>query len=1130
MVSIQLYGRIQKTNPSANVWTDYQLLELSEAEPIRLTKSVIDLQDPTVVASAFSQTFVLPGTPKNSAFFKGLYNVNSLDFDPSLKIDSYINIEGEFYMSGSLRLLTVFSNYQTGNDEFEVQFVGETRTFGGQIEGKFLAQLNFDDYSHLLTYDNIRLSWNANDASAAKLLGGDIIYPLVEYGYTYDTADQPIQSTLAVYSGTTGGSIRGFTNSSFPLQLTQNRPFIRAKVIWDKIFDAAGFTYTSSFIEGGTGSFFSQIYYTSTTDARPEIYGGLAPFTNAFGNPRQVPMLNTVWTPLIWAQDPEDFDLYNAYNPTTGRFTSPAALSYLNFSGRLNVTYRTQSGVPNPGFFVRMFRIRAGVTVQLGFQTFSVPPAVSPAIGTFVANFFFSTGGTLAGDIFYFEILAGSVNFNFLRIDDGRLTGLFPNIINPQMMFPNDQYTQAEFIKGINTKFNLVWQPDPNNPNNFLIEPWSDWVGQGTSYDWTDKLDESIPVKIDPLFYNLERTLTFRDANEGDWLNFSYEQKYKQTFGELIRESTIQLITDEREITTFFAPVPLAPIGNSNDFLIPHLAQDTETRREPIQVAPRLVFYNGIQTAPKTWYLRNDAAIAQAQTTYALVSSFFVDIPTDTFQTFDLCWTNPPQFWDPAFNSGKTGRTPISAFTGFWGNWFEANYNPFSKVMTGNFVLNTKDIKNLKFNDLLFVRNAWWMPVKFTDFALGSQQSVEVELVKYGGIVINPGLTGGSRPQDLYLQTGLCYGYSACQACCCDGSLGSTLYSNGVNLSVSTFVFATLNGVFPAAGWYKQGITSYNVNSTGVIVGSYDCNLCSCASVVPETLVEEVACEGESFCEAFCCQGGTADIWTLSGFTGATEMYSSASGDPLTPNYWYHVTGTEYVYQVGADGITVIQGVTGGSCACNELPYVSFLPLGIGASGQFASCCISGVTGASGPQTVWMDAPYFLDASDFYEDASGEDPYGNPVEVWFSDGENWVGVSGGTNVSGGSCDDNEFCPDRTNPVVTRLLNYDGVISATLTSQNFISYDYSNFYWANQDVATGVTFDYSYPTNYSNNSWFQNKIVTGAGLTGNISYSIYENSIQVFNDTFGVTGSNSYTLQEFLTGTGSWEVEIEINPS
>ena len=1128
MQSIQLYARNQEPTSTNTYWNNYILLDQAEAEPIRMTKAVIDLADPTVVASAFSQTFVLPGTSKNSLFFKGIYNVNSFDYDPSIRIDAFINIEGEFYMSGSLRLLTIIADEQTANNEYEVQFIGSTRTFGGAIEGKFLAALNFDDYAHLLTYDNIKLSWNALLPASNKLLDGDIVYPLVEYGYNYDEADQPIQNTLAVYSGTTGGSIRGFTNSANPLLQQQFRPFIRAKVIWDKIFEAAGFTYTSSFISGGTGSFFNQAYYTSTSDSSPVAFP-ISPFTNAFGNPQQVPMLNTVWSPLIFSNSPPDQDLYNAYNTTTGFFTSPGALSFLNFTLRLDVTYRSRVGIPFPGFSVRIWRRRAGVDTLINLTTFSVPPVTTPSIGTFTGTAAQSCGATLAGDQFYWQILAQGVNFEFLRIDTGRLTAVFPNIVNPSMMFPTDQFTQAEFIKGITNKFNLVWQPDPDNPSNFFIEPWNEWIGQGNTYDWTGIMDQSAPAVIEPLFYRLERTMNFRDEAQEDWLNFSFEQKYKKGFGEYQKESTIQSLTGEREVSSFFSPVPLAPIGNSFNFLIPHLAQDTEARREPIQVAPRLVFYNGIQSAPRTWYLRDDTSASIAQTTYPLVSSFFPFVPSDIAQSFDLSWTNPPQFWDPAQNSGLTGRTPTTSYTAFWESWHTLNYSPFSKVMTANFVLSTREIKNLQFNDLVFIKNSWWTPTKYTDFELGSQQSVEVELVKYADLPLNVGATG-TRPQELFLQSNLCYGNFYCEACCCSGSLVTNLYTNGATMATSVFAFATLTGVFPPAGFYKQGDFSYQINSTGTIVAVFACSGCSCTPIVPETLVEEIACEGSTFCEAFCCQGGTATIWTQAGFTGASEIYSSASGDPSTPFEWYHVSGTDFVYQVGSDGFTVVQGVTGGACACNDLPYVEFLSLGVGASGQFASCCISGTTGASGPTSVWMDAPYFLDASDFYEDSTGLIPYGNGIEEWVSDGENWVGVTGGAVGSTGSCGDNNDCPGRTTTVDTRLVNNSGVTGADLVSQNYISFDFSNFFWANQDAVSGSTFDVTYTTNYASNSWFRNTITTGAGTTGDIVVDILENSISVYTDTFGVTGSNTYTLPEFLAGTGSWEVEIEIIPS
>jgi hypothetical protein len=1121
MQYIQLFARDQISN-------QYTELDLMASDPIRVSDAVADLADPTATPSAFSQTFRLPNTSTNGGYFKAVFNVNSEDYNPTLKADCYINIDGMFFMSGSIRLSNVITDTINNKIEYEIQFLGETRTFGGAIEGKYLADLDFRSYAHAISDLNIKKSWNAGTNSPNQLFGGDILYPLCEWGYEYNpTTKIPINSTLAIYANP--GAVKGFTNSINPLSVYQFKPFMRARVIWDKIFEEAGYTYTSNFITDDKGSFFSKIYYVSTGEAEATSIIS-PPIINTVSTSYPIPVGPGSSGVLVFNTSPVIQDYYNAYNPVTGIYTLPFNISSGTFTCSVGINYRTNQNPPRTQCSLAfvLYRIRNGITTQLGVATRFVPISVPNQNASATVNFSLSFGGQNVGDVFFIRIFPGTFDFLTLSVNAGNLSGNFQGLqIDPSVMFPNDQYTQKDFIKGITNKFNLVWENDPDNPRNFFIEPWVEWVARGNQYDWTNKLDENVPVSIEPIFTTQSRKLIFKDSEEADLYNFSFEQANKKVFGQLNLDSNIELITGEKVISSFFAPVPLAPIANSDTFLIPHFAKDTETERQPIQVKPRLVFYNGLVNNPAgiTWYMTDDFGVATAQSQYPLISQF--DSYPFTNSAFDLNWTNPPQFWTGSANpNAGSGQTGVTCYTTFWEKWYNSYYSPFSRVMTASFILNNREIKNLRFNDLIFVKNSWWSPIKYSDFELGPDGRVEMEMIKiWPPIGVTIGAGGGPEPF-LYFQGNLCFGQTLCQACCCEGPITTSLWTNQPDIANSTEAYATASGVFPQQGYYKSGAFSYFVTSGGAISNVFLCSSCDCSVIVPEFLTDEIACVGSTECEAFCCLGGTAEVWSDGGITGATEIYSSASGDPLTPFYWYS-NGTTVV-QVGASGSVVVQGTTGAGCGCGNLQYSDTLWLGVGASGQIGSCCGAGMTGASGAQSVWLDDPYFLDSSEFWTNPDETIPYGNGIEEYLSDGETWVAVTGGSPGTTGDCTIN-ICPGRTTLVQTRLINNSGTTGASLTSQNYISFDSVNFFWANQDFATGVTFDYVYDTYYDPSSFFRNTILTGAGVTGDIVYDILENSVSIDSGTFGVTGSNSYDLPTFVSGTGSWEVQIEIIP-
>ena len=224
-MSVQLFAKA----PGA---TTYQRIDLYAAEPIKLTLSVANIVDPLAANSIFSRTFKVPHTSVNGPFFKAAFNVNATDFDASKKSDAYINDNGVFFSVGNIRLSAIYVNEKTNNVEYEINYYGETSDFGSKIGGGFLSQVNLSAYNHALSYNNVVNSWSGG------LLGGDVVYPLIEWGYNYNSAGVPNQGTLSV------GGVRSFTGptAANAVNFTQLKPVLKAKCLWDAIFEETGYT------------------------------------------------------------------------------------------------------------------------------------------------------------------------------------------------------------------------------------------------------------------------------------------------------------------------------------------------------------------------------------------------------------------------------------------------------------------------------------------------------------------------------------------------------------------------------------------------------------------------------------------------------------------------------------------------------------------------------------------------------------------------------------------------------------------------------------------------------------------------------------------------------------------------
>jgi hypothetical protein len=1145
---VQLFIQIQGSTSS----TDFREIDLYPEEPITYTKRIGHIEDPTVVASDFARTFRVPNTPNNSVVFKTAFNVNSIDYDSTLYCNSYINVNGIYFSSGNLRLENVYRNDSIGLIEYEINYYGQTTTFAANVKSKLMRELDLSEYNHIITYANLVSSWNLT------FLNGDIVYPLAEWGYDYDDStgvNIPVQSTLSVYNPPL--SQKGFTIPTNPLILKQYKPIIRARYLWDKIFSESGFTYTSNFISNE--SIFTNLYHISTgdntSDAEIKVDSfkaeGLQPIAigpnvwnvSVIGGYQQVIINNDI------------YDYGDAFSTTQSHFVCPFSGSYdfliSDSMARISPPVNAAGG-PGPQAGNLTFQLHVnGVPSVFKTAYYESPANISYPLyndNTMTStNIFFPPVNLSAGDIvtvwmipYYVPPQTAPIwfpDFNcYLYLLDFFFSCNYENI-NPQVLIgyfePN--YKQIDFIKGINDRFKLVWEPDPLNETNFLITPWEQWITQGATYSWSDKLDNSKDLSIVPLFSDFTRDIKFKDYEEQDFVNFSYFQEVKQTFGQLNLYSNIETISGETLYDQFYSCVPLAPIPGDNKFLIPHFAKDTETQRDPIVVKPRLVYYNGMIDVPITGsssnvYFVNDGLLPTIMTMsqYPLVSQFS-QYPFDS-PAMDLNFNNSKQFFTGTAGDGYgTGKVQKTVFTEYWQTWYESTYSKYSRKMTATFNLGYSDVVDLRFNDKIWIKDSWWFPTEVRDYKLGSRQNVTVELVKLYGIDLD---LDGIQNISNYVYENICYGNLPCDACCCQVP-GYTFYGNSPSFTQSFAIFSDPGLInYASPGNYFYDGTAYNIGSFGIINATYSCATCSCTGL----LESEFVCFDTTVCFACCCTAFLTQVYRNGATIGtSTQIWADNIGTiPVTPNRWYHQAGDLLVAFVGPDGFTVTMTAPCGGCNCgggggNQLFLDNYnLAYDTGsfpALGAKVACCVGsyGLTMSKGLVSLYGNTQSFTASTSFYFDLFKDYPVGTASTgpLVLSDGEFYKVVTNGTASSLNSCDYSSNCPDRTEVVTFNVNNSIGT-DVTVEVDAQISFDQVLNWWTYGSTSSGVTFSNTFTASYEPNSFIHCDIIAGTAI-GYLTIDRYIDSSLDNTQTYTTPGSIS--SEYFRVGTQSTIVNI-----
>ena len=256
------------------------------------------------------------------------------------------------------------------------------------------------------------------------------------------------------------------------------------------------------------------------------------------------------------------------------------------------------------------------------------------------------------------------------------------------------------------TMFNLVTLVDEDNPNNILIEPYTDVFINSTDsvqLDWTDKIDVS-EMKLTPLT-DLTRKTMFKFVEDDD--DYSFNQ-YKNLVGGHLYGSKkfnagneFNILDSEDEIVAEpFAATLVKPLMSQfPDFITPAIyARGDDATWEGFENSPRIMYNNGIQDTGASYFIPAQNGVVSSNEPNFLQFSHLSLIPT-TIAALDF------HFGECQLMTGVGAPTSNNLFNLYWLPYFSELYNPNTRTMTIKVNLSPADINTFKFNDTVYIKN-----------------------------------------------------------------------------------------------------------------------------------------------------------------------------------------------------------------------------------------------------------------------------------------------------------------------------------------------------------------------------------------------------------------------------------------
>jgi hypothetical protein len=552
-----------------------QILDLFKDEDILLSDNVTGLFDLGIIPADFTRQITLPGSKKNNAFFEHVYDISvqSPDaFATNVKVEAYLDFGGIYLSQGYLQLnkVNVFANKFI--DSYEVTIYGAVSSFAREINRSYLTDLtSLNVYNHTSSFNNISASW------AGELFSGSIVYPLAEYG-------QRLQYT-------SGDLFNGMDDNEGALSVQDFKPSIKAKIVLDAIFNQAGYTYSSSFINnGGLDDIYllcnRALKYPIYSEANLENFGvvSLSPISGSGQTDLSIAANTT--TNLPWnnvTKDPSNVIGENLayYLPVTSSLKGNLTLN-LKLSGSLgaptiefkvrdtgSLTQVSSTTLVNFNQFfnantLAMFAEGAsGQNKTYKVETQFVTAQMSPGWYYFGINWFDQFSSPY--DNFTFTLDPDGKPVSKLEITkvnqaaDGRIMNIPLN-----MPFGTSGIKQIDFLTSIQKKFNLVIYPSKVERNQFIIEPFSAWYNKGRRWDFNKYANLNDRIEVIPANNLAVNELNFGDTLDQDYISQQFSKEANREYGKTYYTDLENFFSQGKfEVKTGLASTPLLQIAGT---------------------------------------------------------------------------------------------------------------------------------------------------------------------------------------------------------------------------------------------------------------------------------------------------------------------------------------------------------------------------------------------------------------------------------------------------------------------------------------------------------------------------------------------------------------------------------------
>jgi hypothetical protein len=715
------------------------ILDLKDAEPISLNFSFTDIKD-FATKSSWSREFRIPATETNAEVFGHMHESNVVEsgFNPKKKLRAQVLVESIPIMSGHMQFKASYK--QQGQDiEYQIIFFGDVLDFLKKIGDKdfkdTIGPALQIDYPLIMSFGQLGAWQNetiqvgltdrgnrwvgmVDDATTRSIYSWDMqdvikfndLTPFVNAGYIFRKIMELAGCKINVPASTTlleeldrifipwtskANTIQSLGNPETAKFLLQSFP--------------SGNTLTSADFSLYTDPSGAYVY----TASLPLMTPAYDPGSNTTGNVYTVPF-NGVYKIQAKIRSKVDmvgaevvgfyigFKIYHALTGVTEIIANPYVSQQVlfdNASGTyiLNNYLDAFSSLPNPNNWEGTMSLNGGDTIEVitiyDYVYYSVPPLLP-------------WGGTLTFD-----------NSSFFRCEYVEKPAYGPDVEIDWVANAPEKFKLTDFMKSFIAGYNLLVIPDKYDPALVSFVPIMEYLNLGEYKDWTGKINllKDVVIKTIADYQKLTNTWTYKESN--DYLNNLYKVQGNRVYGRLeLIDPENDFATDDAKTELHFAPTPLALIDGT-DFPIPKFWNEKSEYVVPI---PRILYQMDGQISI---HMLDDTTNTVFNGVILYLFGHYTE-PVPTLDSRDL------NFGQEVPLHAITSTPYKTLYSRYWNDYIFQLYSPESRILEAYFDLDLSDVFAFKYNDIIFIQDAYWRILDISDYQIGTTESTKVTLMK----------------------------------------------------------------------------------------------------------------------------------------------------------------------------------------------------------------------------------------------------------------------------------------------------------------------------------------------------------------------------------------------------------------